>query len=588
MNTLTRPARRVTPAEIDALLDGSGDPDSPFRAALLAELDGLEEFPQAACQVLDAAGLPGHYVPACHGGRLTDYTDLMRLVRAVARRDLTVAVAHGKTLLGAASVWVSGRPDQAAWLGDQIDRGAVVSWALTEPDRGSDLLAGRLSAVRVPEGWRLTGEKLLINNATRGDLICVLARTDPAGGARGFSLFLVDKRRLHAGESRHLPKIRTHGIRGADISGISFADALVPPTALVGGVGQGIEVVLKALQLTRTVCVALSLGAGDTAIRLAVDFVRERQLYGHRMADLPRVRRLLGTSAAALAAAELTSEVAARSVQALTGEMSVVSAVTKAFVPTAVQEALDQLGELLGARGFLTGAYADGMFAKLERDHRIVAIFDGSTAVCRSALINQFPKLARGYPRVADQAGLAAATRPAEHLAELDPARLALISAGGCSLVASLPDAVRETRELVAGGHAPEEMAHLAHRLEQVVAALHADLSAYQPSARAAPAEAYWLAERYELGFAGAACLRWWLGGTPRGKAGRPGQHDLIRVRAGLVYLLDRLGDPGAAADARALDDLADVLLAAGGPRSPATGGHPSLPPPARGAVGAR
>ena len=80
-------------------------------------------------------------------------------------------------------------------------------------------------------------------------------------------------------------------------------------------------------------------------------------------------------------------------------EMSVIAAVAKGFVPTAVDMLLGQLGPMLGARAFVVDPSGDGAFEKLERDHRIVALFDGSTAVCQAALIAQFPTLAEGYDR---------------------------------------------------------------------------------------------------------------------------------------------------------------------------------------------
>lgn len=132
-----------------------------------------------------------------------------------------------------------------------------MAWGLTEPGGGSDLLAGSLTATRHGSGWRLSGRKWPVNNATRGNLMCVLARTEPGGGSRGFSLFLIDKRATPAGTVRPLPKMPTHGIRGADISGLEFDGARVPAHALVGKVGGGIELVLKSLQLTRIVYFAV-------------------------------------------------------------------------------------------------------------------------------------------------------------------------------------------------------------------------------------------------------------------------------------------------------------------------------------------
>nr|WP_206515769.1 acyl-CoA dehydrogenase family protein [Streptomyces sp. S063] len=79
--------------------------------------------------------------------------------------------------------------------------------------------------------------------------------------------------------------------------------------------------------------------------------------------------------------AETVVEVAARPIPTLTPELALVPAVTKALVPNLVQDTLDRITELLGVRGFLSEGYLDGSFAKLERDHRIVAVLDGSAAV---------------------------------------------------------------------------------------------------------------------------------------------------------------------------------------------------------------
>nr|AGS49324.1 acyl-CoA dehydrogenase, short-chain specific [uncultured bacterium esnapd2] len=445
-----------------------------FSPEQLAEWDDKEMFPAEACQVLDDFGLPAYYVPAAHGGKLTDFNELVQLLRTVACRDLTVAVAHGKTFLGAASVWVSGTPEQSKKVSERVRAGDVYSWALTERDHGSDLLAGEVAATKTG-GWRLSGEKWLINNATRGQAVCALVRTDPAGGARGHSLFLLDKAGLT--DYRHLPKMPTHGIRGADISGIAFDNALVPDDALIGEVGGGVETVLKALQLTRTMCVALSLGAGDHALDLARRFASDRALYDRKLTDLPHVQRILEESEAQLKLAEAVSVMAARGVHEFTSEMSVISAVAKAFVPSVVQRVINRLAELMGLRGFLAGE-----FAKLDRDHRIVGIFDGSTAVNRHSLITQFPRLARAF-----RAGKAAERSP------FDPANLRLSSPTGCTVVNQVRDG----------------------EFGAVVTRVHEEMAKYAPSARGVPASAFALAERYELCFAGAAALYLWQDSDP-------------------------------------------------------------------------
>ncbi|MDN3262252.1 acyl-CoA dehydrogenase family protein [Streptomyces sp. CSDS2] len=510
------PPRRYAPYDRAGRFDRSlGHPsrrDLPFFAARLRELDAAEAFPTDAVARLDALGLPAYYVPAQHGGALDSYEELLQLVRVVARRDLTVAIAHTKTYLGAVSTWVGGSAGQAKELGDRVRSGAVVSWGLTERSHGSDLLSGELTATPVAGGYRLDGEKWLINNATRSELVCVLARTSPTGGTRGYSLLLADKSCLDKGSYESLPAARTHGIRGADISGIAFDGAVVPASALIGEEGEGIETVLRSLQITRTICAALSLGAGDRALRIATRFGLEHRLYGKRLIDLPQAHRALTEAYADLLAMEAVTLVASRGVHTLTEEMSVSSAAVKYLVPTTVDELISAMGQFLGARSFLSEEFEHGLFAKLERDHRIVGIFDGNTLVNLNALINQFATLARGYRAGrTDAEGLAAAAALDAPTPAFDPARLLLTSRTGNSVAASLPRSLVELRELVKAGEAPESLLTVAEHLLRISDTTHERMAAHRPSPRDVPATAFDLAHRYTLCSAAAACLQVWL-----------------------------------------------------------------------------
>ncbi|MEV3914851.1 acyl-CoA dehydrogenase family protein [Streptomyces canus] len=563
---VTDPLIDTDRVDLDGFDRALGDPADP--AALLsyarsAALDRDESFPADICRELDRMGLPRLYVPAEFGGALTRYDELVAALRAVARRDLTVAIGHGKTFLGGACMWLAGRAEQARELGADIIAGAPVSWGLTERGHGSDLLAGETTATPEPGGFRVNGEKWLINNATRGTLLCLLVRTRPEGGPRGFSLLLADKRRLPADRWRPLPKVPTHGIRGADISGIALEDCPFPADALIGEQGAGLEIVLKALQLTRTACTALSLGAADQAVRLAEEFAAGRELYGRRLIDLPHVRRVLGEAYAALHAAEIVSVVAARSVHTLPQEMTVISAVAKSYVPTRADELIAACGELLGARAFLTEVHEHGAFQKLERDHRVVGIFDGSTFVNQHLLINHFPVLVRGHRQgIADEE---AVRRTADLSAPPPPARLdrlSLLARGGCSLTQSLHTASGELRALASAGQAPARVAELAEELTAGCDRLHHELALSPPASQYAPPEAFALARRYEDCFAGAAALRVWLHHRTPGE-------DPLWLEAVLTYVLRSLRPPGRPTDGEVFDRLFDAR----------TAGRPSAPP---------
>ncbi|MFI9161949.1 acyl-CoA dehydrogenase family protein [Kitasatospora aureofaciens] len=522
------------PALEAALEAALGDPEQAARSA--AELDAAERFPAELKQLLDTFGLAEYYVPAEHGGSLDDHEHLLRLWRTLARRDLSATVAHGKTYLAAAPVWIAGTAEQTAGTAAAVLAGTPMAWALSEPDHGADLLNGDLTATAHADGYRLDGVKWPVNNATRGGRLTLLARTGAPGSGRGHSLFLVDKSALAPGTWRALPKVRTHGIRGIDISGIEFTGATLPGSALLGPEGSGVETVLRALQLTRTMCAALSLGAGEHALRIVARFAAHRVIQRKPLADRAHPASVLARGAALLGAAEAAALLAARSIHSLTGEQSVTAATVKALAPTLVDSMLGELAELLGARSFLTDVHEHGAFQKIERDHQVVAVFDGSTPVNRAALVQQFPRLVRGHAaRTVDTAGLAEAAAVGEHLRALDPGALTLLSRHGSSAVQALPGLI--SSGALADG--PLGLAEHAAALEATTRRLHT-LMAEVPLAARPPMAAYELAAGYELCYAGAACLHLWTAGRDR-RHGEPLWEDALWARAALRALNTRL-----------------------------------------------
>jgi hypothetical protein len=240
--------------------------------------------------------------------------------------------------------------------------------------------------------------------------------------------------------------------------------------------------------------------------------------------------------------------------------MSVIAAVAKGFVPTVVDLLLSRLASLLGAVAFVVDPSAHGAFEKLERDHRIVALFDGSTAVCQATLIAQFPTLAEGYGTAAAPDRLASASCLASPPPEFDPAALRL-SAPGCTLIAALPELIAELRGLTASGELPGRVLALAIALESATAQLHRELGTTMPAVRQIPTAHFALARRYELCFAGAACLNLWAHNTAEGGF----RSDTTWLEGALVIALSLLGVRISAQDSGALDELARRAAGPGG-----------------------
>lgn len=549
---------------LDRHLGDPHDASSAFSFTHSLALDDREMFPAAACRALEDWGIQDYYVPGAHGGALAHYEDVLQLMRMVARRDLTVAIGHGKTYLGAVCAWVGATPDQASALGARVRNRAVVSLGLTERAHGSDLLASDFVARRTADGFRLSGEKWLINNATRGELLCLLAATGVERGPRSSSLFLVDKHAVSSDTIRCLPKVRTHGIRGADISGVALRDTPVPATALVGEQGAGLQILLKALQITRTMCASLSLGAGDTALRLVSNFALERELYGRVLIDMPQARRILADALADLLIAEVVALSAARGIDTLPAEASVSGAVAKYLVPSSMDAAIARLGSLLGGRAYLKDVYLGGLFQKVERDHRIVGLFDGNTLVNLQTLITQGRTLARGYiGKRVTAASLEQMFALDRDPGTLDPRQLRLAAAGGSSVLNAFADAAGQLAALANGNHGLLTAVRLTRRLLDITGRVHARLAVQPARVDRIEPETFQAAKQYALCFAAASAVLTYLHNYDRAVSGptAPLWADAVWLRAALARLLGRLQGHDEA-DAAEIDLLVEPLVA--------------------------
>jgi alkylation response protein AidB-like acyl-CoA dehydrogenase len=369
----------LSPA-VRELEESLGDPwraDSvlSFEAALAAEEKGELVWP--ALEALTRWGMPAALLPG--SGSVADGFGLLR---AVARRDPQLAVAYGSTFLGAVPVWLFGGDSQRRWLAGRIGAGDLGSCAISERAHGSDLASGELRADRHPGGYWLTGEKWPVGNAQRSSFATLLART----GDHAFSLLLLDKAKLPTDRWRGLPRAATLGLRGHDLSGLAFEDCPAPEHTLIGTAGTGLAQILKTLQVTRSLVSGVSLGVLDSALRLAIDYARQRRLYNAPLTELPAIRDILLRSYLTLLIGECVAVPIARAVTVAPQRLARWSAVSKYLVPVLAERALAELASVLSARYYIQDELASRVFAKLQRDHAAMSIFDGTTHVTLAGL----------------------------------------------------------------------------------------------------------------------------------------------------------------------------------------------------------
>ena len=493
-----------------------GDPLNPanvmsFKRAV--ERDEVEAYPEDACALLDRWGCNQFHVPAARGGKLASYEELYSLVRTVSRRDMTVGITYLMTYIASCPAWVAGSKEQQNMLAELIAGGNQVAIGLHEKAHGNDLLACEVEATEAANGYRLAGEKWVIGNPTRGTAVIVFARTSSGGGPRGFSLFLLDKRKLSSSVYSHLPKFKTHGVRGHEMGGIRFHDCVVPGDAVVGSLGGGLEIALKSSQITRTLVTATCLGAADTALRATLDFALARRLYGQTVFDIPHARGTLTDAFVDLLIGSCLATSATRALHVAPEQMSVLSAVVKYFVPTMVDELMRNVAVVLGARNYLRDGHWSGIFQKLVRDTPIASVGHYSSVINLSHLAPQLQQLCR---RVRNDAGrnerLAAIFSLRRSLPPFDASRLSLTNRGHDDVFDGLENAVSRLQELD-GPVLPAIVSASEDLLAEIEIGNRAldELISREGSSFSTTPEAFELARRYITLHAGAACLYLWL-----------------------------------------------------------------------------
>lgn len=457
-----------------------GDPhreSSLLSFARVLEFDEREEFPFELVGALQRWALHEYCLPSAWGGRAGDVEVGFNLLRLVGRRDPTAATALMLTDLAFMPAWIAGTEEQRRYFVSAINSGTRMAWGLSERHHGSDLLSNDMRAEKVEGGYLLTGEKYLIGNATVADVVSVHARTSDRGGPGDWSIFAVEKRKCPAGAVVELPNERLHGLRALDMSGIRLDRLFVPDSARIGAEGQGLEIALKSAQVARTTITSMALGAVDTALRVTLDFVTNRVIFGQTVVDISYTRRQLAECFADLLLADAVSSGAVRSLQANPGQASLFSSVTKYFVPTLLERCFAQLSVVLGARLYLRSHPHYGIYQKMLRDALVAIFADGNTVVNLKNIALQLDGMLRTSEGLLDRAGQVGggASATVEEMAarvgmaydldakmpEWKPEKQLLSNRGIDETILTLPNSVAELRAMADAHADPDQRAWL-------------------------------------------------------------------------------------------------------------------------------
>jgi acyl-CoA dehydrogenase len=287
LRDLKRGVRRIVEAELEPLA---------------REIDRIGDVPDEAWRTMRKHGLLGMRLPEEFGGANLDVASYLITLEELSRSHRMFALMAEYTSGGLALALLRyGTPAQhTRWLRDVGNGTIQASFALTEPDAGSDAAAIRTRARKTADGWVLSGRKHFISNAHKAGLILVLAVTDAEKRARGgISAFLVPKDAPGFAVTRVDTTIGSEAIKLAELT---FESCELPNEALLGPVGDGFKVAMTTLVDGRLGVGCACIGASDRVLDMMIEHANTRHTFGEPLANRQAIQWMIADSAMELAA----------------------------------------------------------------------------------------------------------------------------------------------------------------------------------------------------------------------------------------------------------------------------------------------
>lgn len=269
-----------------------------------------------------------------------------------------------------------GTADQCnRWLPRMVAGDLIGAIAMSEPGTGSDLQGISTTAKKVDGGWLLNGAKTFITNGIQSDLVITVARTDPAGGSRGFSLLVVERGMEGFARGRKLKKL---GLRAQDTAELSFDNVLVPDENLLGTEGAGFIQVMSLLPLERLSIAAGAIAATDAALATTLAYTQQRTAFQQPIADFQSSRFKLADMSTE---ADVTRAFVDKALLAYNeGSLTTIDASKAKLWATEVQNrVVDECLQLHGGYGYML----EYPISRAFQDARVQKIYGGTNEIMR-------------------------------------------------------------------------------------------------------------------------------------------------------------------------------------------------------------
>ncbi len=266
------------------------------------------------------------------------------------------------------------------WL-PKMARGELIgAIAMSEPGAGSDLQGVRTRAVRQGDHYLINGSKIFISNGYNADLICLVVKTDPAQGARGISLLMVETRDLPGYRvGRILEKI---GQKSQDTCELFFDEVQVPAENLLGGVeNQGFYQLMQELPYERTLLGVFAVATIERAVQLTVEYAKERRAFGKLLLEMQNTRFKLAEARTIATVGRVFIDHCVQ--RLIDGAMDTVTASMAKWWLTEMQcQVTDECLQLFGGYGYML----DYPIAQMYADARVQKIYGGANEIMKEII----------------------------------------------------------------------------------------------------------------------------------------------------------------------------------------------------------
>ncbi len=360
-----------------ALRDAVRDLARTKIAPRAAEIDEAGEFPWDVYEALAASGFHAISIPEEYGGSGGDNLAACLVVEEVSRVCASSSLIPAVNKLGTTPVLVGGSEAiKQRYLPEVASGQAMFSYALSEPEAGSDAASMRTRAVRDGDEWVLNGVKRWITNAGISKYYTVMASTNPEAGSRGISAFVVhaDDPGFSIGALE-----RKLGVKGSPTAELYFDNVRLGPDRMIGDEGTGWTTAMKALDITRVGIGAQAVGIAQGALDAAAAYAQERRQFGKAIADFQGIQFMLADMAIEVEAARQLVYRAAAVAERGESTATYFGAAAKCFASDVAMRVTTDAVQVFGGYGYVK----DFPVERFMRDAKITQIYEGTNQIQR-------------------------------------------------------------------------------------------------------------------------------------------------------------------------------------------------------------